>query len=249
MEGELGNQRGDRPAGVAPPRACTRPRAFTLQELLIVVVIVAVLSGVLVPVVLRAQQRSRSTACASNLRQLGVAMLTYADDNDGRLPLGLDSYWKEVERVPLYGAPWIYQTLEDRTSHAQWHCPADQGFMWWNSDFDRILVNLTPSCFETTGQSYDYNLLFVWDYAYRRISPIPIWSVRQPASIALLKDAHFSWHNNNHPRDPKERDLSNPPSWNALYLDGHVTRKVLPWYRDYMVDTRTWWFRDNNPRL
>lgn len=249
MEQILGNNLGRGRAGGAAPLARAPRRAFTLIELLVVIGIIAILSAVLVPVVLSAQRRSRDAACVSNLRQLGVAMLTYADDNDDHLPLGLDTYWKEVERVPLTGVPWVYQTLADRTAHEQWHCPDDQGFMWWSSDFSRVLVDLTPSCYQTIGQSYDYNLLFTWDYAWRRISPIPITRVRRPAGIAVLKDSHFSWHNNNHPRNPVNRDMRNLPSWNALYLDGHVERKTLPWYREYMVDTRSWWIKDNNPRL
>jgi prepilin-type N-terminal cleavage/methylation domain-containing protein len=236
-------------AAIKDPRRLLARRGFTLVELLVVIAIVGVLSAVVFPVVAKARQKSRNAVCVSNLRQLGLAMLSYADDNNDRLPLGLDSYWKQVERVPLYDAPWINQTLARRVPHDTWHCPADQGFMWWTPDFERVMTDLTPSCFQTTGQSYDYNLLMAWDYAYRRVSPVPVSSVKQPVSLAILKDAHFSWHNGNHPRDPKSRDLSDPPSWNALYLDGHVARKRLTWYRDYMVDTHKWWFTDNNPRI
>jgi prepilin-type N-terminal cleavage/methylation domain-containing protein len=250
--GNFSNARRDDGAGAAdarhrPRRACRW--GFTLIELLVVIAIIAALAAILFPVFAKVLNRSRNAGCVSNLHQLGMAMMTYADDNDERLPVGLDSYWKEVERVPLYGAPWIYQTLADRTPHELWRCPADQGFKWWSSDFERPLVDLTPTCYQATGQSYDYNLLFSWDYARRIINPIPVSRIRMPGKMALLKDAHFSWHNSNHPLDPKNRDLSVPPSWNVVYLDGHVESRKMPWYRDYMVDTRSWWFRDNNPRL
>ncbi len=63
----------------------SRP-AFTLIELLVTVAIIAVLAALLLPVLARAKDKARAVQCAGNLRQWGLAMRMYADDNSDYLP-------------------------------------------------------------------------------------------------------------------------------------------------------------------
>jgi len=63
----------------------TRKPGFTLIELLVVIGILGIIAAILFPVFARARERARQTTCASNLRQIGMATMQYAGDNDGLL--------------------------------------------------------------------------------------------------------------------------------------------------------------------
>src|SRR5689334_19706760 len=61
-------------------------RGFTLIELLVVVAIISILAAMLLPALNKAKENGRRSVCASNLKQLGVAVRLYADDNADRTP-------------------------------------------------------------------------------------------------------------------------------------------------------------------
>lgn len=69
-------------------RRAHNARAFTLVELLVVVGILAILLAILLPAMHRARAASRRTTCLNNLRQIGIAVHTYAADYDGAIPYG-----------------------------------------------------------------------------------------------------------------------------------------------------------------
>jgi prepilin-type N-terminal cleavage/methylation domain-containing protein/prepilin-type processing-associated H-X9-DG protein len=66
-------------------RMCTK-RAFTLVELLVVVAIIGTLIGLLLPAVQSARASARRTQCASNMRQVTLGVIQYADAHRGRFP-------------------------------------------------------------------------------------------------------------------------------------------------------------------
>jgi type II secretory pathway pseudopilin PulG len=76
----------DRRRGMLTATTTATTPAFTLVELLVVVGIIALLISMLLPALNRAREQARRTACASNLRQLGLAVQMYAVDNKQKLP-------------------------------------------------------------------------------------------------------------------------------------------------------------------
>lgn len=87
------------------PYVMRKTRGFTLIELLVVVAIVAVLIALLLPALSRARQQAKRVACASNLRQNGIAILIYCQENNGWLPL---SNWFTATAFQAVNGPSTY---------------------------------------------------------------------------------------------------------------------------------------------
>ena len=97
-----------------PPAPAARIKGFTLVELLVVIGIIAVLMGILLPALAAARQRTHLVTCLSNLRQVGIAVHSYANDNGGRIPFGPDAlpYASAGNFYPFRGSPTSLLSLD-----------------------------------------------------------------------------------------------------------------------------------------
>src|SRR5262245_64359728 len=98
-----------------------RAKAFTLIELLIVIGIIAILIGIFLPIVARAQREARKVACKAQLANISAAFQMYLNENDGWYPPA--TYWPDSPS----GLPTVNQFLLRYISNVNkvFHCPAD----------------------------------------------------------------------------------------------------------------------------
>jgi prepilin-type N-terminal cleavage/methylation domain-containing protein/prepilin-type processing-associated H-X9-DG protein len=107
-----------------------RTRGFTLIELLVVVAIVAILAGMLMPVLGLVREAARSTRCASSLGQVGLGIQAYTFDNDGILPTTMvdaaHNYpWYALVSTYVEASPTEPATaVTIRRTSVIWGCPA-----------------------------------------------------------------------------------------------------------------------------
>lgn len=94
-------------------------RNFTLIELLFVIAIIAILASLLLPALNRARDKAKSIACASNLKQIGCAVIMYSNDNDARVP-----GWMQSSTVSTDTCRWASVLLSYAGSGNLWICPA-----------------------------------------------------------------------------------------------------------------------------
>ena len=104
--------------------------AFTLIELLVVITIIAILVGLLFPALGKMREKGQASTCVSNLRQIGMAMLLYANDRNGQLPpyVSGTKLWMQL----ITEAGYLKQTTTPSGTlgwgDQYWACPASSPY-------------------------------------------------------------------------------------------------------------------------
>jgi len=151
-------------------------RGFTLVELLVVVVIIAVLGAITVPVVVKAKETAKVSECLANMREIGAGLHMYLDEYDLRfpsaVPWGAPNYWKQPklgkfktiqELLTPYVSAGLVTEKGDRgdvyTHPGVFACPSDTGIPSGSvaSEQDSILgVPVNEPVWKHSGCSYEY---------------------------------------------------------------------------------------------
>ena len=186
-------------------------RGFTLIELLVVIAIIAILAAILFPVFARAREKAKETSCASQLRQLGLALHMYAQDYDEQFPFDsyignphpmlLNGLYPYVKNRNLFYCPSV-QALEAGAQSTAYQGPADSVV---NSDANW-------AAYRIPYKYYSWSLQDPWAPS---LTPRLLYEGSDP-DCWLLSD----WFRKLCPTWPHQRGKG--AGILVLYLDGHV---------------------------
>lgn len=207
--------------------------AFTLIELLVVIAIIAILVGLLFPMVGTAKEKGRRTSCRNNVRQIGLAMMQWADDHQGWLPLKSDKPTFDGANCNLSGE-WPFRNHVIKmwsngyvASTALWVCPSDKkdGVGGVNTITDPKTFN--PATYDTRKNcSYMYVAGYRLSFMIGCVNSSKTLDFPSPSDAPVLTDESNGLENGaatpgNMP--PITADDNHGADFrNVLYLDGHV---------------------------
>ncbi len=201
-----------------------RSSGFTLIELLVVIAIIAILAAILFPVFARARENARRASCQSNLKQIGLGILQYAQDYDEKYPMAV---WNETAGAGQ-AYSWRRTTFPYVKSDQLYVCPSDtysdgtgNNPFGWDSESSEMA--LLPAGSPQFRRSYAINGSTAWLYAPAGSPPTQVGGAASLAAIASSAQTvlvgEYSW------KDPyvkwADGNATNATA-NGLYFKGHL---------------------------
>jgi len=216
-------------------------QAFTLIELLVVIAIIAIIAAILFPVFQKVRENARRAACASNLKQLGLAFQQYTEDNDERMPGATDG---GNGGAGVEGGWMYFQTFSEPPAPGAFD-PARGGIYYYVKSA-AVYVCPDDGPGQEAGDSYAINSCVTDTQTGRQPNPgKTLAGFDAPASFALLTEEAFfggSFPDAGASTDDGIQWYVSP--YNALsarhsggsnvaFVDGHVR-----WYRPAALDAQ-----------